>query len=395
MEKPTLYDSLILALRTLDEQLGGGLLQALLERPQYHFDETETRIRSLENTDSPGACPDALVKYLLPHVGFTADLAEITDRLSVATLRKLVDTAVPFWRQKGTGQGVVSLGIQFTGRTPMYQDWFDYRFVVGETQIGLDQIGTDPWIITSETPPRSPFVSTIRIMDNGTIDEILLLDLIGLMRPTNEYIEAVLMDFLDTFSGSLDRWTRRTGTLSYIEGGVFNIVPGSFYEPNIEIVPVTELQDYTIVHKFLLGVTGNDHLVCWYRLSGSSLLSIQITDTSPQIIIRRWATGIPTTIYSGDAIGGITIVPGAFYKLRIETINDPAPYLKVYIDDVLQYESPSGGESTSLRYGTIYIGNSAGSTENNQIDNMEVWRRPLRWAIHGPDGITTSSSFCG
>ena len=99
--QPTLYDSLILPLRALDEVEGGQLLSRFLTRPQYHVDRTRDLINTLPLTDSPVTCPDALVQYLAAHVGFTSEMNAVIESLPVPQLRKLLLLAMPFWKKKG------------------------------------------------------------------------------------------------------------------------------------------------------------------------------------------------------------------------------------------------------------------------------------------------------
>ena len=153
----SLYKSLILPLRQADEAVGRELLKRYLIGPQTIHDQTEADILLLLDQLDPRLTREDLLQYLKDIVGFTPELASITDRLTTDQLRRLIKVAVPLWNQRHTARGVINAIRFFTGRPVTLHDWFYFRWLIGETMLGEDQLvtGGDSWIIGGVTSPMN------------------------------------------------------------------------------------------------------------------------------------------------------------------------------------------------------------------------------------------------
>ena len=381
-----IYEMLSLGLREIDERHGTGLIERYLQRPEQHYGVWRASIQLLSLSDRPDLCPEALLPYLKSHVGFTEELSAITRRLDSGTLRKLIALAIPLWKQKGTANGLVAAIRALTGLTPFYYDWFNYRFVLGETQIGEEQIGTDSWIIGGELSDYDEYTSQIKLADDGLLDKRLLVDLIILMRPASERIEIVLLDFIDLFDSPIkNRWITLSGTPAFVDVDekVLVLPPGTHEEA---VVPAfgSNYEHYTSVHKIQFGAPSDLYEIHWQR-GGSEDLKLRVTPDfgthGYNLELLRDATALDSIPFQG----GITMVPGAWYKIRIETTPSVpgASRVRIYVDDEEQIERTL--DSVSPGAFTVY--SDVGNQENIAIDNVELWRAPLQYASIGPSGL--------
>jgi phage tail-like protein len=191
----SLYKAIIQPLRAADTS---GLLQRYLKGPQAVHDQLEAAILSLPDQIKPDKVRADLLQYLMPLVGFTSELRSITDRLTPTQLRRLLTVAVPLWDQRHTRRGLINAIRLLTGRAALYSDWFKYRAILDEVALMEDQLfsGGDFWLVGGSVSAYDEFWSNIRLMDDGTLDELLLIDVCRLMRPLDERFEVFIDDFL-------------------------------------------------------------------------------------------------------------------------------------------------------------------------------------------------------
>lgn len=430
-ERPTLFEAVYAIIRDLDAKDGGQLLERFLDGPQVQIDATLVRIDMLRDTDLPATCQSVLLQFLKDHVGFTQDLRSITDRLDEAALRKLIQSAMTLWREKGTAAGIISMIRLLSGRSPMFMDWFDFRFILGESLIGEEQKGVDSWIIGGNLTDYDEYFSNLRIMDDGTLDSYLLVGLLDLVRPNSERLEIVLLDFLDMFSDSEtpDRWTKYgTGDAAIITSGDWmEIPPATLMSAVAPIVQHNDYEDWIHIHKFKLATAGNKHYAMWitdYEVTSPRLVGyiLEAVDSGEayNLKLRRIGRGVSdvTDVYTS---GGIVLSPGVEHKLRVHTTvreADDEIDIKIWIEDVLQIDiidtTPGAVGTTTflekdMMAGWIYpipiyyedptqcqilaLGSDESNSGNNSVDNVESWRMPLRYALLSPSGVAASEGF--
>lgn len=378
----SLYNSLVKIIREKDRTEGGLWLQRFLERPQWWFDSVRTKIDSLHTLIDPDACPDGYLDYLLAIVGFTSRYSSIVSRLDANTKRRLVRLAVPMWKLLFTELGCTQMVRILTGKTPYIRDWFDFRTIVGEVIIGEDQVGYDFWVIGDAIARFDEYTSQIRVMDDGLLDETLLLELLQIMRPLNERFEVSLVDFLDLFQEGRAKWTTLFGVPAEITTNlVFKIPNGSVEQPSMPIAALTAFTDIVTMHKFnILGAPGA-HNFSFFVQTANDRWSIQIVPgVLNNVELRKINGGVPVLVATASA----PIVVGTTYKLRVRsfpTVGGKKVY--VFLDSVKVIDL-----TEPLPYsdwgGLIF--NASGS--DIEIDNVELYRNPLRWATIEPAGTT-------
>lgn len=137
-------------IRDLDRREGENFVERFLMGPQFIFEQTNKKIQNdLKTLYNPATIRADLLQYLKDQVGFTKELNNITNSLSTNDLRKLITLAVALWKQKGTEPGYINIVRLFTGKSARVFNWFDFRWIVGETQFGESQLGDDPFLISS------------------------------------------------------------------------------------------------------------------------------------------------------------------------------------------------------------------------------------------------------
>jgi phage tail-like protein len=391
-----LYDALVLPLRQADRDHGNLLLQRFLKGAQTIRDtRIEPEIESLYDQIKPDKVRSDIVKYLKDIVGFTAELRGITDRLTETQLRRLIQVAVPLWNQRHTERGLINAIRLLTGRTAFVTTWFGFRNLLGETAIMEDQLaaGGDNWVIGGSVSTYDEQWSNIRVMDDGTLDELLLIDICRLMRPLGERFEIFLDDFLDKFDADLDKWSRTSGATDPTKTttGEMSIPAGTEVAPTVPIISFDgDHINYNIVSKIRLEAAGSKVICRWY-IDGLSRYDLEIQLTTPKLLLRHYDdAGTPTTLHSGDP-ASVSLASGTWYKLRIATNNVGADrHIQVFLDsskvipvagDSLVHTPTNGVPSA----GPYRFAASGGTV---LLDNVESWRNPARYATVGLSTLT-------
>lgn len=392
----SLYKALIKPLREMDDT---QQLKRYLIGPQAEFDRGEAAILSLPDQIKPDKVRSDLLQYLMPLIGFTTELRSITDRLTTDQLRRLVTVAVPLWNQRHTRAGIVN-GIRLlTGRTALVSDWFSYRALLGEVSLTEDQLvqGGDFWVIGGSISLYDEFWSNIRLMDDGTLDELLLLDVCKLMRPLDERFEIFIDDFLDHFDGTLDKWTNIDGGAIAANGSIDTLVqpktlmltPSGSLAPVIPILPnAVDHHDYNIAFKFNIPSTGQ-LVVRWYTTTtvNGDAYELALDAATQRGTLRRWVGGVATVIQASTSWpSDLLFTPGVWYSLRISTSNldSNTRSIRILIDG--NQVIPATGleliDSSTTPASGFYLFMNSGTTPV-WIDNVESWRNPARFATIG------------
>ena len=406
-----IFDALIKPVRDADRDLGVAdpdegardMLDRYLIGPQTIHERTRATILSLKQQVDPIQTRADLLQYLKDIVGFTLELDHVTSRLSETQLRRLIRVAVALWKQRYTKRGLVNAIRILTGRTPYVTDWFGFRFLLGEAQIGEEQLvaGGDSWIIGGATTDYDEFWSNIRVMDDGSLDELLLIDICRLMRGGSERMEVFLSDFIERFDADKVRWNQIGVTVWNLD--IVNqlaVFPaGAEAEAIVPIVPVASLSTYVAITKFTLG-TGGQAILRWYvNVAADTYYYVHLQEAVPQLRFIQVIGGVPTTLVTINNLALTPLFEDVPYKLRVQTINESGQNLiRIYIDNELvvptsgsDYTDAAGGRPSA---GVIRLASDAGGGDVT-FDNVEVFRLPGRYAtieigsLDEPDGEVT------
>lgn len=386
---PNLYAMLIKPIRDADKRDGGELLRRFLRRGSKLFKRRLDMIRSLATLDSPAAVRADLLQYQKNTVGFTSDLDHITAGIDTNSLRRLVSLAVPLWNKRGTSEGLVEWIRLLTGRAVQITDWFAFRWLLDENGTGLQD--ADTWLIGGELTPLDEFTSHLRVMDRGTLDRQLLLQLVGLSRLLSERIEIAIVDFLDLFEENRGLWSNIDGPPGYIASGRFMLPPGAVEEASVVITDdagqVVDSSLYgaqhTSQHIFQLGAAGDAHVVTWAYREGRPALVVTVTAGSLSI---GWTGSSPIGTLP------VAVFSGLDYRLRIDhDYEGGSLQVKVYLDEArVVWITPSVGSAPT---GTFRLSAPGSNTGTTQVDQVELFRHPLRFAEVKPGQTDTSANF--
>lgn len=379
---PLLYRALIRPIREADQREGRQFLQRFYQGPQEVHNDTSDAIASAWDTIDPKTCPDDLLQYLKDIVGFDTDYEYITDRLDYTALRKLIRLAVPLWKERFGSAGIVNLIRLLTGRNAVLYDWFHWRAIIGETFLSEEQQGYDFWVIGGIVTYFDEYFMQVRMMDDGTLDERLVLDLLSLERVSSERIEVALVDFLDQFDLTRDKWVTLAGAPAIIEPDKTFLVPSGTSEK--ALMACITFSDYVVMHRFKLS-TGATLRTRFHVYDWTAGEYYEIAVSKCAVSLLRYTSGTPTTVAT---FTGVYPQEGLWYKLRVVAVDEGgALRVKAYIDG---NEVINTTDSAGPTFGEVVVG-AGGSYVH--IDNMEVFRIPLRLATIAPGGITETANF--
>lgn len=379
---PLLYKSLIRPIREADYKDGREFLRRFYIGIQEQHSAVADLIASVWDNQDAATCPEDLLIYLKDIVGWDAKYDYITEGLSTNDLRKLIKVGIPFWKRRFSAQGLTDIIRFLTGRSAIYYDWFYWRAITGEVFFSEEQLGYDFWLIGGDHSYQDEHFSQLRLMDDGTLDRQLVLDLAALHRPLSERLEIAIVDFLDQFDLARDRWTTLQGTAAAITvDKTFSIPAGT-----VERATLADHSDTVFLHRFKLDDTGV--LYAYFYVEGwatGTYYRVEVSKDYLQLV--RYVTTTPTVL--STPVLTFPIIERLWYKLRVSCIREGSGNrIKVYVDgnnvvDLLDTTlSPSAGG--------LAIGAATATVE---VDNVESFRAPLRFAEIGPAGTTTSDNF--
>jgi len=144
-----IYDFIIRSLRNKDGSNSSAkfLLRRFLMGPQEIWVRLYQRTGDLYNIYDPETIDSEYLHGLRRLVGFGNDLIDVVAGISETELRRIIAGAINFWRQRWIDSGIVAAIRLVTGNRYKVRDYFDFRFLVGETMILEDLENTDPNMI--------------------------------------------------------------------------------------------------------------------------------------------------------------------------------------------------------------------------------------------------------
>lgn len=373
-EQQDIYSFIINPIRQMDAKT--EFLRRFLMGPQFVFESTQEKIRRLTDLFNYDTCPEHLLTYLKDHVGFTKELNHITRDLSPGDLRRLISVAIPLWNQKGTEQGLKNLIRVLTGRVVKLNNWFYYRWIVDERQVGENQDGSDIYLLSDigTDGEWDEFTSDLRIMDEGYLNRRLLQDLVELMRPASERYTIFYLDFLEDFSRGTSQWEIHADD-AQVADDMLTLMPGSTI--SVDVVNSQSWKGYTA--SWLMKVMeGSVFRLSFYFTDPDNYYFAEIDASVPRAILGKRLGGMETYL---SGYSPILISYGTFYTFRIAVQRSTATEknrIRFYLDGDLI----ATAEDSSLTHGSI--GMITGPDATVICDEVELFRFPLRMDRVGP-----------
>jgi len=339
-----MYDFIIWPIREKDQIEGKLFLKRFLEGPQQEWRDTQARIFAIKDLWSVTKCPDEFLKYLKNIVGWTAELEHITKELDDATLRRLISASVPLWKTRSTRDSIANVLSLVTGERLRVWNWFDFRWVLDETEFSEEHQGRDPWIIDLPGSGEEYWMN-VRIVDPGTFQRQLVKDVLNLMRPTGERFEITYLDFLDLFKvdGDASQWDILLGgNAPTVTGGMARFTDDTSDEGAIVNVEGSDDWENYVVSARLRGSKSTFGLVGYGialyvdvdALDGFGVL-LSVRDNKVYLVEIDNAIGAVRASFDFGTIG-YTLQPDVWYGVRAQAYTDGTDVkFKIYVDNNL------------------------------------------------------------
>lgn len=378
-----IYRFIIDQIRVEDAKPAGALfVKRFLEGPQEIWADTQARIFSIKDLWNINKIADEHLQFLKNIVGWTGNLETVTDRLDSDTLRKLIAASIPLWKERGTEDALQNVIELVTGARTRVWNWFDFRWVLDETEMGEEHEGRDPWIIDLPGPPANDeYRSNLRVVDDGNLDRTLVLELVKLMRAVSERWEISYIDFLDRFiiDGDDTQWFEvPTGfTLPTVEDGVAKLTAAADEYAVISLQRAFLWENYVSYWR----IRGDSTLVTgtfggmFYVTDVDNHYQALLNTVNNTVSLVKTVAGVPSTVASVDyfALTGGPIAPDTWYGLRVQITEEGATNrIKVFVD---ANEVINTTDSSHIR-GSAGFAHSADAVDV-ELDEVELFQIPL------------------
>ncbi len=152
----SMYQFLPANLREIDRSKGKEFIKRFFEGPQAIWSVINQGILSLLDLWNVVKIKDEHVYLLQEITGWTETLAAIPDALEPETRRRLIAASVDFWKARGPEDTIENIIRLATGARARVLNYFDFRWVVGETHFGEEHDGNDPWLIANSPLDNAP-----------------------------------------------------------------------------------------------------------------------------------------------------------------------------------------------------------------------------------------------
>jgi len=145
-----IYQFIIRSLRDRDKA-GTLLLKRFLEGPQETWYSLYRAAGKLETLFDPEEVDAEYLPSLRRLVGFGDDLIDIETAASELELRRIIAGAIRFWKKRFLESGVSAAIRLVTGNRFKVRNWFDFRFIAGESMTTEDLENNDSNIVSHKT----------------------------------------------------------------------------------------------------------------------------------------------------------------------------------------------------------------------------------------------------
>jgi len=152
-----LYRFIMIGLRDRDRDRtsgGSALLERFVQGQQEIWVTHDRKAKELPTLFQPDKINFDFIAGLRKLVAFGDDLIEIVNAASETELRRIIQNAIVFWRNRGIDFGFDVAVSLVTGNRFFVRNFFDFRFITGETFIGEELGNDDPNMISVQTLDR-------------------------------------------------------------------------------------------------------------------------------------------------------------------------------------------------------------------------------------------------
>lgn len=355
-----------------DEDLSNGnlFLKRFLQGPQNVWGQTQENIFKIKSLWNVLEIDDEFLIYLKSIVGWTSNLDPITDLLDLDTLRKLIAVSVAFWKNRGPEDSTIDILNLLTGSNLRIWNWFDFRWIIGETAFAQENEGYDSWMVNAPgLDTYDEYYSSLRIVDNG-LDKDLVRNVVKLCRGVGERIEIIYLSFLDEFNVLDDnsQWETQGSYSLTVAGG------SGFLEDDLtEEIAVINTEESEFWSKYLLTIKGKGKywFGAFYFTDEDNYLRVLFSIPTNEVILQLIGGGVLITIDTLDYSAFGTLYEDVFSTLRVQIETTSGQNLiRIYVDNdkVIDLSGTSG-----LTQGKIGFGHLIGSTvEIGEVESFDL-----------------------
>jgi len=373
-----IYRFLIKPIRDQDLLYGDLFVQRLLGGSQSVWETIQAKIFALKDLWSITKCPDAFLTYLKHIVGWTDEVAlkRITDALDSDALRRLIAASAPFWKTRGPEDTINDLLTLVTGERVRIWNWFDFRWVLDETELGEDHQGRDPWIIALPSEGDAEYYSNVRIVDSGDLDHELVINLVKLCRPLGERIEVSYIDFLDRFlvANEYGQWRLEAGTEITVAGGTMTLGDDTLAElALIDGTTAAAWANYVVYARLRGGdasTSGRGVGVTCYTTDVNNTYRVYLDIAAGTVTLDKLVGGAPTVLGTYTFAAVLTAEQWFGVRIHIEA-EGSTNRIRVYVDG----EERINVTDATLTSGTAGVFHMANTTI--EVDEVEAFLTPL------------------
>jgi P2-related tail formation protein len=383
-----IYMFLLDSIRTEDLNRGDLFLKRFLEGengdsgPQAIWNTQHTTIRAMPGLWNVNDVSDEFLPFLRRIVGWTPEIEDIPLALSGNALRRLIATSVAFWKRRGPDDAMLDLINEATdGARVRILDWFDYRVIADEAEMGYTVQGLDIHMITESDENRY----NVRIVDDGTLNKVLMKRVVALTRPINERVDISYLGFLDMFQvdGDIDQWGGDTADFA-VASGLATLADAAGpvqVHTSSPAAAVWANYTFTFVAKWDTGAGSKVGAgAVFYRTGAGDYYNAVIDSdiagaTYNHLILQKLVAGFPTVLADVDLEDfGLTVSGSdAEFGMRVELFPEVSvTRMRIYIDNVLIVNLTDGSHAQgALGFSTL------GSGDVLIVREVEMFFNPM------------------
>lgn len=379
-----IYDFFFAPIRDADASEGALFLKRYLEGPQALWATFIAKTKSLPKLWSVIDAPDEALPFLQTIVGWTSELASITDRLTPFQLRRLISASAAIWNTRGPEDGIVNVIRFLTGARARVWSWFDFRFIIDETGTSEEHDGRDAWVVSCPGEPAlDEYRSNVRVVDDGTgsLDRKLVVDVLGLLRPTGERFDVTWLAFLDEFeeAGDSFQWTGLVP--DQVAAGFASLSDNAVAESAFVAGDVPATWSDLIAFARVRGSSSGAGVrfgLAVYAADDDNRYKVGLDIASNAVVLSSVVAGVESVLATVPPSVG-ALLASVWYGLRVVVFAEgPTNRVRVYLDGDLVIDTVNA----DLSQGGASVWHDDGATID--VDEVEVMLLPMVGDEIGP-----------